>query len=196
MHVNAQEDWICLGFEFSGQYEQRWVGLRKQRWAGQHEQGSVLDSMNKVELANMNLTRLSWPTWTMNNVMLASMNEVELASMDEVKLLTLNNVDQWTTLHEQWTTLSKMFSHHCCNNLLTSWNNHVNNSELMVVSNTNFPVSNSHEQPCYFIIAHQYCWNNAEQNFGPTMLLTQANNVVQALFRQQSCDNLWDYVYK
>ena len=33
--------------------------------------------------------------------MLASMNEVELASMDKVKLLTLNNVDQWTTLHEQ-----------------------------------------------------------------------------------------------
>ena len=50
-----------------------------------------------------------------------------------------------------------------------------------------FPVSNSHEQPCRFVIAEQNIETTLNHIVRSTMLLTHDNNVVQALFRH------WDF---
>ena len=60
----------------------------------------------------------------------------------------------------------------------------MNNSAFLSIQI--FPVSNSHEQPCCFVIAKQYCWSNAEQ-------YCWFNNAAHALFRQQPCNNLWGF---
>ena len=151
-----------------------------------------LISINNVELASI-WTTLSWSGWITLSCM-ASMNNVKLASLNKpLSCLAWTMLSTMLFSHDN-NGVTTLFSHHCC--IITCWQVETTMSttvNMVVLSNTNFPVSNSHEQPRCFIIAQQYCWNNAEQNVGPTMLLTHANNVVQALFRQQSCDNLWNF---
>ena len=91
-----------------------------------------------------------------------------------------------------------LFSHHCCDNLLTNWNSHVNSSEhgCSIDSIQIFPVSTTMR----FIIAEQYCWNKDEQYRWSNNVAheqhacTHVNNVVQAFPRQQPCSSFW-YFY-
>ena len=69
-----------------------------------------------------------------------------------------------------------------------SWNKHVNNSEHDCSINADFPTAMNN-------LVTSSLPNNIVETIlnniiGPTMLLTHDNNVVQALFRQQPCDNL------
>ena len=61
----------------------------------------------------------------------------------------------------------------------------INNSVFLSIQI--FPVSNSHEQPCRFVIAEQNIETTLNHIVRSTMLLTHDNNVVQALFRH------WDF---
>ena len=63
-------------------------------------------------------------------------------------------------------------------------------SDNVVLSIQIFPVSNSHEQPCCFIIAQQYCWNSW------TILLVQqcCSRMITMLPNHcSSCNSYWDF---
>ena len=72
-------------------------------------------------------TTLSWPAWTCK-VEMANMNKVELANMNNVELANMNNVVNNVVQPSDNNVVTTLFSHHCYNNLLTSWNRHVKNS--------------------------------------------------------------------
>ena len=98
----------------------------------------------------------------------------------------------WTMLCSQrlWTMLvSTLFSlsHQYCHNFLTSWNKHiyVNNFVHACSKNTTLQTT---------LLLHHF-WNGEtmlNSIVGSTMLSTHNNNVVQALFRWQPWNNLWD----
>ena len=80
-----------------------------------------------------------------------------------------------------------LFGHHCCNNLLTSWKKHVNNREHGCSINKHFPCF---QQLWTTLLLHHYSTILLKQC--RTILLVHDNIVVQSLFRQQLCNNLWD----
>ena len=84
--------------------------------------------------------------------------------------------------------VTTLLSHHCCNSLLTSSNNSEHDHSCSI--DTNFPCSNSHEQPLYESSSLNNIVETLLDNIaGPTMLLLMRdNNIVQALFRQQLCN--------
>ena len=85
----------------------------------------------------------------------------------------------WTTL---WTMLfsndnnvvTALFSHHCCNNLLTSWNKHVKNDEYYCSINKNIP---RFQQPWTTLLLHHLS----------TILLKQCSTI---LLVQQCCSRM------
>ena len=67
----------------------------------------------------------------LNNVELAIMNKIELISMGKVELASINNVATILFSHDD-NVVTTLFSHHCCNTLLTSRNRQVKVAQMTI----------------------------------------------------------------
>ena len=130
-------------------------------------------------------TKLSWQAWTRLSCM-ASMNKVELASMNKVELgqheqcWAGQHEQRWTGQHEQRCHATMLFS---CNNLLTSWNRHVNNILNMLVLSIQILITMNNLVSLLKIIVET----------GWTILLVQQcyshNDMITMLFKHCSGNN-------
>ena len=104
-----------------------------------------------------------------------------------IYILSRRNATRMLFSHDN-NVVTTLFSHHYYNNLLTSWNSRV--SEHGCCLNTT-----AFEQPWYFIIAEQNCWNNAKQYCWSKMLLTHDNNGSSSVVHATTphVKNLWDF---
>ena len=149
---------------WDGQHKQGWDGQHKQGWAGQHEQGWT--GQHKQGWAGQH--KQGWDGQHKQGW--AGQHKQGWAGQHE---------QGWTGQHKQgWAGQHKQ-----------GWDGQHKQGW-----------AGQHKQGCLLLslfITSPLLNNIIETRMndiaGPTMLLTHDNNVVQALFRQQPCNSLWDF---